>query len=132
MEGDACRGLFATGKCPTACATAMATVTTNASWTECELVCKDDVVAAGASRWAVLCGARAETLIDQGKEAMKSLVTDGFAKRVSIRGVIHAFVGLLILVLGVGFGYRRGAGAAQMAYRLQRRRRKNSDANISV
>lgn len=136
VEGAQCRSIFKTGKCPTTCVTALAVVTSNESWLACKFACSEtDIVASGADRWSRLCGARTESFIDQGKEAVKSLVSDGLASQVHVKAFLQFLVGVLILVLGVGYGYRRGAISAQLAYRMQKRcliGRKNSDASISV
>lgn len=137
VEGSQCRSIFKTGKCPTGCTTALTQVTLHQSWPACATACSDtdDIVVSSVDRWARLCGARTESLIDQGKEAVKSLVSDGLASRFHIKVFLQFLLAILILVLGVGYGYRRGAISAQMAYRMQKRRligRKNSDTNISV
>lgn len=137
VESAPCRSFFENGKCPTACASSLSAVTVNESWTPCTVACTGndaDIFASGASRWLRLCGARTESLIDQGKEAVKTLVAESITTR-SSHIILQFLLGVLILALGIGYGYRRGAISAQMAYRVQKRRllgRKNSDANISV
>lgn len=137
VESAACRSFFENGKCPTTCASSLTAVTANESWTPCTVACTGsdtDIFVSGAQRWLRLCGARTESLIDQGKEAVKTLVTESITTR-SSNIILQFLLGLLILALGIGYGYRRGAISAQMSYRVQKRRlmgRKNSDANISV
>lgn len=134
VEGDLCRSLFINGKCPVACGQAIAAVTGNETWSRCATTCGNDVVGGAAERWAALCGARQETLIDQGKEAVKSVLGDGLSSRLHFRAIVQFFLAVLILVLGVGYGYRRGAVSAH-AYRLQKRRllsRKNSDVHLPI
>lgn len=130
VEGGSCRALFINGKCPTACSTSISEVTQNSSWTGCASTCEGDVVNGAAERWASLCESRQETLIDQGKEAMKSLVSDGLTTRLHKRAVLQFFVGVLILVVGLGLGYRRGS----MGYRLPKRllSRKCSDQQLPI
>lgn len=137
VEGDSCRAIFDNGKCPTLCSTSLTTITGNQSWTSCVKTCpEDDVVMSSVSRWVRLCDAHTESFIDQGKEAVKSFVSESFASRLHLRMVLQFFVGVLILALGVGYGYRRGSLSAQMAYyaRQKRRRaiRKHSDSNLPM
>lgn len=135
VEGPPCRSLFVNGKCPAGCAAAIADVTGNETWPRCANACGNDVVAGAAERWAALCGVRQESLIDQGKEAVKSVLGEGLSSRLHVRAVLHFFLAVMILVLGVGYGYRRGAISAQYAYRLQKRRlltRKSSDSKLPL
>lgn len=136
VEGSQCRSIFKTGKCPTACTTALTQVTSHQSWPACTAACSDtDIVVSSVDRWARLCGARTESLIDQGKEAVKSLVSDGLTSRFHANVFLQFLLAILILVLGVGYGYRRGATSAQLAYQIQKIRligRKNSGTNLSV
>lgn len=105
------------------------------NWADCEAACVSDVVTSGAKRWAKMCASRQETLIDQGKEAVKSLVADGLAARMQRKLVAQFIVGALIIVLGLAYAYRRRLVTARIAYRLQKRclmGRKNSDLNLPV
>lgn len=138
IESATCRSFFENGKCPTMCSTSLTAITTNESWPACTTACtgsEAEVFVTGAPRWLRLCGARTESLIDQGKEVVKSFVADGIASRVHTKLVLQFLIGVLILAAGMVYGYRRGLISAQIAYRMQKRRllgRKNSDANLSV
>lgn len=137
VEDESCRAIFDNGKCPTLCSTSLSTITGNQSWPSCIQTCPDDdVVMSSVSRWIRLCDAHTESFIDQGKEAVKSFVSESLASRLHLRVVLQFFIGVLILVLGVGYGYRRGSLSAQMAhYARQKRRRaarKQSDTNLPM
>ena len=133
VEGSTCRSLFLTGKCPAICANAISTITKNETWPECAMTCSEDIVMSSAERWVGLCDARKETLIEQGKEAVKS-IHQGITQSLHARVVFQFLFGVLILIMGVVYGYRRGAISAAMAYRIQKRRlgRKNSDNQLPI
>lgn len=134
VEGASCRSMFATGKCPSLCVQNIAAVTSHASWTSCADSCSKDLVTGAAERWAELCTIRQETLIDQGKEAVKSFVGAGFVSS-HARVLAQICIAFTIVVVAVAFGYRRGVLTVHSAYRLQKRRllgRKNSDPNLPL
>lgn len=137
VESNACRTIFDNGKCPTLCSTSLSLITGNQSWSPCVRACPDDDVVMGSvSRWVRLCDARTESFIDQGKEAVKSFVSEGFVSRLQLRVILQFIIAVLILFLGVSYGYRRGSISAQMThYARQKRRRtarKHSDANLPL
>lgn len=134
VEGSTCRSLFLTGKCPAVCANAIGAITKNETWPECATACAEDIVMDAAERWVGLCDARKETLIEQGKEAVKS-IHQGITQSLHARVVFQFLFGVLILIMGVVYGYRRGVISAAMAYRIQKRRlggRKNSDNQLPI
>lgn len=134
IEGDACRSLFITGKCSGNCMTEISSVTENESWPACRDACSGDIVSGASNRWVELCKSRQETLIDAGKEAMKTFVKEGLTTQLQHSMFTQFLFGVFILVIGVGYGYRRGS-AAHLRYRFQKRRlhnRKSSDDRLPV
>lgn len=130
VEGASCRSLFTTGKCPGGCMSQIAAITSNSSWASCQ-GCEGDLVDGAGERWAKLCGARQETLIDAGKEAVKTLVGDSFAQGFRKKSSTQLVLVALVLLLAAGYGWRKGR---VMVLRIGKRRRgrKNSDMNIPV
>ncbi|PXF49783.1 hypothetical protein BWQ96_00435 [Gracilariopsis chorda] len=135
VEGISCRSLFTTGKCPRPCMQAIQLITANSSWPPCAAMCGGDMVTGAAERWTSLCQIRQETLVDQGKEAVKSLVAEGITSKLHASVLMQFSIGVMILALGIIYGYRRGAISTHIAYRLRKRRlleRKNSDGNLPI
>lgn len=135
VEGSSCRSLFTTGKCPRPCMQAIQLITANSSWPPCATMCGGDMVTGAAERWTDLCQIRQETLVDQGKEAVKNLVAEGITSKLHASVLMQFSIGVMILALGIIYGYRRGAISTHIAYRLRKRRlleRKNSDGNLPI
>lgn len=131
IDGRPCRSIFINGKCTVQCSQMLSKFLQDEYWVECKQGCANDVTSGVAQRWQELCDVRMETLIDQGKEAVKSLVNDGLNWRM-YRRVLQFFLGTWILIGGVIYGYRR---LRMVKGRLLRRRlfsRKNSDSNLPV
>lgn len=101
-------------------------------WVECKRDCVNDVTSGAAQRWQELCDVRMETLIDQGKEAMKSLVNDGLNWKVYRRGVLQFLLGALIIIGGVMYGYRKRKFVRGRLLRRRMFSRKNSDLNLPI
>lgn len=136
VEDDSCRAIFNNGKCPSLCSVSLSAIAANESWSVCMHSCSDDVVMGSIEQWVRLCNSHTESLIDQGKEAVKSFVSESFSSHVYVKRLLQIFVGALILFLGIQYGYRRGASSIQLAHhsRQKRRRnaRKNSDSNLPL
>lgn len=108
IEGQECRALLVTGKCPIKCMQSISAVTSNAAWPSCASTCKKDIVTGATERWAALCGARQVTLLDQGKEAVKSLVGVGIMSKLRLAFFMQIIFAVLVLALAVAYGYRKG------------------------
>jgi hypothetical protein len=126
VEGVSCRSLLLTGRCPKSCSSALTAIVEHTSWPACAKACRKDVVEGAAERWVELCNAHAETLLEQGKDVVKSIVGEGamgsLAHGRASRTVLKAFE-IIMVVLALALAYKRGAAMAVRAYRAQRRKR---------
>lgn len=126
VEGDSCRTIFNTGKCPNLCSTSLSSITANQSWSICSRSCSDDdVIMNSVERWLQLCQTHTTSPVDHGKDATKmrkSSVSDRLKSPFRSRMLQHFVIGVLILGLGIGYGYKRGATSAQRLYSISQRR----------
>lgn len=135
VEGPACRSLLLTGKCPKACASALQEIVQHPSWPVCASTCRKDVVEGAAERWSSMCLEHTETLLDQGKDVVKSIVGHDALHTIGAHSVLRILVLAFMCSIAVAFGYRRGAATALRIYRSRTRRhgisRKMSDPELN-
>lgn len=127
VEGAECRQLHVSGKCPAKCLAGINAALEHKLWNACAARCETDVVSGAAQRWVRLCEARQVTLLDQGKEAVKSLVVASPAAGLALRAVLI----LAVLLGAVMIGYRRGLLQGH-ALRLQKRMKKRNSERSFV
>lgn len=134
VEGQSCRSLLTTGKCPKTCASALKTVVDHTAWPACVVKCQKDIVAGAADRWVGMCDVHAETLLDQGKDVVESIVGKETLDTLHRGAFTQVFVLIAVVVAALAYGYRRGSIAAIRALRNQRRRltSKRSDECLPV
>lgn len=135
VEGAPCRSLLLTGKCPKACVSALQDIVQHPSWPVCAASCRKDIVEGAAERWASLCLDHAESLLDQGKDVVKSIVGRDALHTVGSLTILRFLLFAFAFSIAVTIGYRRGATVAVRAYRSQKRRlgleRKMSDPALT-
>jgi hypothetical protein len=133
VEGEDCRSLLVTGRCPRTCFIALQGVVQHTRWAACATRCRKDVVEGAADRWLELCDVHVESLLDKGKEVVKKIVGGDGLPRLRVWSVAELLAGLVVLVGAVAVGYRRGASAAHRSQRLRMRHaRKNSHERVAV